>query len=81
MANVIINAPQLISFYYYPGYNAAAYLEECINSAIQQNVADTELIIVDDGSTDQSLAIATGYVNDKVKVFTQSNQDAKCCTQ
>lgn len=58
-----------------PVYNAAAYLEECIHSAIDQTWPATEIIIIDDGSTDQSLNIASSYT-DRIKVFTQPNKGA-----
>lgn len=41
-----------------PCYNAAAFLEQSVNSVITQSLIDWELIIVDDGSTDSSGKIA-----------------------
>jgi glycosyltransferase involved in cell wall biosynthesis len=41
-----------------PAYNTARYLEESVESALAQTFADFELLIVDDGSTDETLAIA-----------------------
>jgi glycosyltransferase involved in cell wall biosynthesis len=40
-----------------PCYNAAAFVEEAVNSVMNQTYADIELIIVDDGSTDTSVEI------------------------
>ncbi len=40
-----------------PSYNAAAFVEEAVNSVMNQTYADVELIIVDDGSTDASVEI------------------------
>ena len=42
-------------------YNGAQFLEEAILSAIHQDVDDHEVIVVDDGSTDDSLAIANRF--------------------
>jgi len=44
-----------------PCYNAAAYLEACIESVRQQVCQDWEMIIVDDASRDNSLTIARRY--------------------
>ena len=37
-----------------PAYNVANYLDDCLESAISQTYTDTEIIIVDDGSTDDT---------------------------
>lgn len=37
-----------------PVYNAEMYLEKCVNSILMQSMSDFELILIDDGSTDQS---------------------------
>lgn len=42
-----------------PAYNAAAHLREAMDSILSQTFADFELLVVDDGSTDDTLAIAT----------------------
>lgn len=44
-----------------PFYNAAATLSEAIQSIIEQNYTDWELLLIDDGSEDDSLAIAQGF--------------------
>jgi glycosyltransferase involved in cell wall biosynthesis len=59
-----------------PVYNAAQFLTETINSALQQTWANTEVIIIDDGSADDSLMIAKGFESDTVKVFSQQNKGA-----
>ncbi|AMR31821.1 hypothetical protein A0256_10510 [Mucilaginibacter sp. PAMC 26640] len=58
-----------------PLYNAAAYIEATILSALGQTWPNTEVIIIDDQSTDESLAIANKYRN-KVTVLTQINKGA-----
>ena len=58
-----------------PIYNAEAYLRECIDSVINQTLKEIEVILVNDGSTDQSLKICNEYVekDSRVKVFSNAN--------
>ena len=44
-----------------PLYNAAPYIGRCIDSVLQQSYKNTEIVIVDDASSDASLSIAQGY--------------------
>ncbi|TQF02292.1 glycosyltransferase family 2 protein [Kitasatospora acidiphila] len=44
-----------------PVYNVERYLEECLDSIAAQTFADFECVMVDDGSTDSSAAIAEAY--------------------
>jgi glycosyltransferase involved in cell wall biosynthesis len=59
-----------------PVYNAARFLRDTLASALQQDVSEKEIIVVDDGSADDSLAIARQFANDKVRVFSQNNHGA-----
>jgi glycosyltransferase involved in cell wall biosynthesis len=54
-----------------PTYNGALYLAECIESALAQSFADIEILLVDDSSTDDSLAIAHNYAlrDKRIRVF------------
>lgn len=55
-----------------PVYNAAPYLDECLRSALGQTYPNTEVIAVDDGSTDSSPEILGGYA-DRIRVYTKPN--------
>lgn len=44
-----------------PVYNAEKYLRDCIESVIAQTYSDWELLLIDDGSTDDSPAICDEY--------------------
>lgn len=58
-----------------PLYNAEKYFSETIESLLAQTYRNIEIIIVDDGSTDNSLNIAREYENqyEHIKVCTQKN--------
>lgn len=59
-----------------PVYNTESYLEECLNSLVQQTLNGIEILVVDDGSTDGSLKIAEHFQDQfpwKVKVFAKEN--------
>lgn len=40
-----------------PVYNVDAYLERCVESLVNQTYRNIEIILIDDGSTDQSLEL------------------------
>lgn len=44
-----------------PIYNTSKYLHRCVDSILAQNIADIEIILVDDGSTDESPDICDEY--------------------
>lgn len=52
-----------------PFYNAEDYLLDCIKSVFAQTHKDWELILIDDGSKDKSLAIAQSIDDDRVRVY------------
>lgn len=58
-----------------PIYNAERYLEACLDSLLSQSEKELQILLVDDGSTDGSLAIAKEYAakDTRVEVFHQSN--------
>ena len=62
-----------------PVYNAEAYLKRCIESVLRQDYLNTEIILVNDGSIDNSLAICNDYSNkypNKIHVIDQQNTGA-----
>lgn len=56
-----------------PCYNESLTLLNCVNSIIKQNYKNFEILIIDDGSTDNTLDVAKNINNKKVKVFTKKN--------
>jgi glycosyltransferase involved in cell wall biosynthesis len=56
-----------------PTYNNSAYLANAIESAIAQTFRDIEIIVIDDGSTDDTQKVLTCF-GDKIQVIHQCNQ-------
>ncbi|TCC92255.1 glycosyltransferase family 2 protein [Pedobacter frigiditerrae] len=57
-----------------PAYNAAQFIDDCINSLINQSYQNIEIIIVNDGSTDNTLAIIESYNDYRIKIVSQENK-------
>lgn len=56
-----------------PLYNKSPYIEACIESVLKQSKAPDEVIVVDDGSTDSSVAIVESRFGHQVTLVRQSN--------
>ena len=58
-----------------PVYNVSEYLRQCLNSVLRQTFTDFEVILVDDGSTDDSFRICQEYAakDSRFKLFHQEN--------
>jgi glycosyltransferase involved in cell wall biosynthesis len=59
-----------------PTYNSEQWIEETIRSALAQTWERKEIIIVDDGSTDQTQQVARRFESKSVRVVSQQNQGA-----
>ena len=59
-----------------PAYNAEAWISDTLRCAIAQTWESKEIIVVDDGSTDRTLAIARKFESDQLRVVTHRNQGA-----
>lgn len=58
-----------------PVYNVEKYLNKCLDSIVKQSYKNLEILIIDDGSKDNSLKIAREYEkrDNRIRVFTQKN--------
>jgi glycosyltransferase involved in cell wall biosynthesis len=59
-------------------YNYGQYLSEAIDSALNQSYADVEVIVVDDGSTDDSRTVIESFGNKIIPVFKANGGQASC---
>ncbi len=62
MEHIISHTPQLISLIV-PVYQAEVFLSLCVDSLLVQSIRDFELLLIDDGSHDNSAAICDAYAN------------------
>jgi glycosyltransferase involved in cell wall biosynthesis len=59
-----------------PSYNHADYIASAIQSVLDQTWKDFELIVVDDGSQDNSLDIIAGFTDPRIRLIAQENRGA-----
>ena len=59
-----------------PVYNAEKYLDKCIQSLVRQTLSNIEIVLVNDGSKDNSLSIIDSWKNkdSRIVVIDQENQ-------
>jgi GT2 family glycosyltransferase len=72
IATEIYFVPELVSILI-PAYNAEKWIGETIQSALGQTWPSKEILIVNDGSTDDTLSIARRFESNTVKVISQEN--------
>lgn len=56
-----------------PAYNAEKYIKKCLDSLINQTKKELEIIIINDGSTDQTEDIIKSYDDSRIKYFKNTN--------
>lgn len=56
-----------------PVYNQEKLLRRCVSSIISQNYSNLEIILVNDGSTDNSLKVCRSFSDNRIKVIDQAN--------
>ncbi|MBQ2857745.1 MAG: glycosyltransferase [Bacteroidaceae bacterium] len=72
-----MNQKDIILSIIIPVYNVEDYLEECLNSIVKCMDKSYEIIIINDGTPDNSMDIAFRYkelYNEKIRIFNQNNQ-------
>ena len=63
-----------------PVYNVASYLPQCLDSLVNQTYRDIEIICVNDGSTDNSMAILEEYAqkDERIRIISRENRGISC---
>lgn len=56
-----------------PSYNKQNYISRAINSVLNQTYQNFEIIIIDDGSTDNSVSVIKQFKDKRIKLFVQKN--------
>jgi glycosyltransferase involved in cell wall biosynthesis len=56
-----------------PAYNAGKYIADAIRSVLAQSFTDFELLIVDDGSSDDTVDVINSFTDDRIAVSHQSH--------
>lgn len=57
-----------------PVYNCKKYIEACVNSILNQQYDNLEIILADDGSTDGSAELCDSFGDERVKAFHKQNE-------
>jgi glycosyltransferase involved in cell wall biosynthesis len=57
-----------------PVYNVERYVGEAVQSVLAQSFADFELLIVDDGGSDGSMAICRSFDDPRIRIVSQANR-------
>jgi glycosyltransferase involved in cell wall biosynthesis len=57
-----------------PAYNTGKYIHEAISSVLEQTFTDFELLIINDGSIDDTLAVINTFTDSRIRVINQNNK-------
>lgn len=57
-----------------PAYNRATYVGEAIQSILDQSFCDLEVVVVDDGSTDNTAEVVASFTDPRVRLIRQENR-------
>ena len=57
-----------------PMYNSEKYIVRCIDSLLEQSYENIEIIVVDDGSSDNSVEIIKKYNDNRINIYQKRNE-------
>jgi len=58
-----------------PAYNRASYIGNAIQSILEQTYSNFEVIVIDDGSTDNTKEVVLSFEDDRIKYFYKENEE------
>lgn len=61
-----------------PSYNHEKYVGDCIRSVLNQTYGDFEIVITDDGSSDQTVSVIKEFKDPRIKLFTHAKNEGAC---
>ena len=61
-----------------PVYNAEKYIGICVNSVLEQTYNNFELLLINDGSKDDTLEVLNSYKDSRIKVYSFDNHLRNC---
>lgn len=70
-----MSKPPLVSILI-PAYNAGKTIHECVESALRQTWQNVEVVVVEDGSSDETMTVLEGFKADNLHVYQQKNSGA-----
>ena len=56
-----------------PVYNVEEYIEKCICSLIAQTIKEIEFLVINDGSTDNSINLIKSFQDSRIRIINQEN--------
>ena len=62
-----------------PIYNVEQYLSKCVESILAQSYRNLEIILINDGSTDNSLLIAQSFSDNRIRIINKENSGQSDC--
>ena len=62
-----------------PAYNEERYIAKAIKSVLNQSLSDFELIVVNDGSTDNTLGVINSFDDSRIRLIDQENMGPGAC--
>ncbi len=63
-----------------PSYNHARFIAEAIQSVLDQTFQDFEIVITDDGSTDNSIEVIEKFTDERIRLFRHASNQGACVT-